>query len=218
MNKPIEQRILEKSHSPERAKELLETRFSLSGDQKPILVLTPGGKTTSSTPAPESGPKPDLVKHNGPWKKSRKSKDSRRQSARQGLQQFIRENRDNVSYQDFVGLNELWKGYINDLRSGASGVTMAAKLASADYIGAEIKVVSCRNPSVVGITGICIWDARSCYVLVTKADKMKVVQKQGARFEVVAGDEVFELIGSRIMYRAADRSDRKFKPRSVDDL
>jgi ribonuclease P protein subunit POP4 len=53
----VEEKLLLKSHSVERTKELLQARYSLRGDQKPYLVLTPTrGWTDANDSRKSSGP------------------------------------------------------------------------------------------------------------------------------------------------------------------
>ena len=116
----------------------------------------------------------------------------------------------------------------------------AGKLCSADFHGAELEVVRSRCVGRVGIRGIVVKDSKFCFELVTLGDCVKVVPKEHTifRFRVpflknregpegkVDGNEgegrqkefVFELHGNQFVYRAADRANRKFKPRFHSDL
>ncbi|ODQ68399.1 RNase P/MRP, p29 subunit [Nadsonia fulvescens var. elongata DSM 6958] len=68
-NNEIERSLLAHSHTDERVAELLKNRYSMAGDQKPILVLTPtgtpsttGGKTEIKIGAKSSNNGPDSGK------------------------------------------------------------------------------------------------------------------------------------------------------------
>lgn len=164
-------------------------------------------------------------------------------------------------YSTYTKLNQLWNGYIadllmvkqggdkndNDVNSVNSAKKMgyAQKLTSADFNGAKITVIEARNPSIVGLTGIVAWEAKSNFVIVceggrcfeemdklegitelenpgkdTQMGGLKIVDKSGTRFivHVEAGNMEFEIIGSRFLFRTADRSGKKFKPKNVDLL
>lgn len=160
-------------------------------------------------------------------------------------------------YDDFASLSKLWNGYVVDLlmlKGGSAGsgavvnasqkMNFAQKLASADFNGAKITVIEATSPSIVGLSGIVLWEAKSNFVIITKGGKcyermdeletvdienpgaetamggIKIVDKVGTRFrvEIEIGKEVmdFEIIGSRFLFRTADRSGKKFKPKNVD--
>lgn len=155
-------------------------------------------------------------------------------------------------YSTYKNLNKLWNGYITDLLMVKEGeeinsnkkMTFAQKLTSADFNGARITVIEARNPSIVGMTGIVAWEAKSNFVLIceggqcfekmdnleslqldnpgkdTNMGGLKMVDKSGSRFivHVDSGNMEFEIIGSRFLFRTADRSGKKFKPKNVDLL
>lgn len=172
----------------------------------------------------------------------------------------------------FLELNKLWEGYMQELLFNnvsdpsqnnqqnndtnsmtlAHKLSLAGKLASADFHGAKLKVVSAHNPSLVGFEGIVIWEAKSSFILVVaqkttphatireKIGGLRIVEKRGTVFSfqvrvegkekeketggssALKGEEdefmTFEIVGSRFMYRTAERSGKKFKSRSVEDL
>lgn len=159
-------------------------------------------------------------------------------------------------YSTYTKLNKLWNGYIADLlmvkgdnnkdndMNSAKKMMYAQKLTSADFNGAKITVIEARNPSIVGLTGIVAWEAKSNFVIVCEGGKcfeemdklegmqldnpgkdtqmggLRIVDKPGTRFivHVDAGSMEFEIIGSRFLFRTADRSGKKFKPKNVDLL
>ncbi len=93
---------------------------------------------------------------------------------------------------DFLPIYNLWRSYMIDLLFGktffipsnstaqAHGdkgvskgnkeshniVNILPKLASADYNGSFLTVVSSKNPSNVGLSGIVLWDAKNIFVIV----------------------------------------------------
>lgn len=49
----------------------------------------------------------------------------------------------------------------------------AAKLVSAEFVGAEVQVVRCRCVSRVGVRGIVVKDTRYTFEIVTRKDELK---------------------------------------------
>lgn len=277
-DRQIEETLLLKSHSKERTKELLETRYSYSGEQKPLLVLTPTtGPTAATTTKFGTKQLHTTISHSKINNKSKFNK-SKLHNARIALNDYIKGCKRNQqllksclklsdksnpllnqkcdelskkipTYDQFVPLHRLWRSYITDLlfstvsptqtqtpvKTLQNAVGLASKLATADFHGAQVTVVSARNPTLVGMQGIVIWEAKSSFIIVLQSPVLvpcsgfvggiRIIEKKGTRFKVTVytneldqiGHE-FELIGSRFLYRTADRSGRKFKPRSVDDL
>ncbi|KAL8297888.1 hypothetical protein RB597_007103 [Gaeumannomyces tritici] len=147
-------------------------------------------------------------------------------------------------YATFEPLRALWLGYARevlgdaDLRLG--GPAAAAKLASADFHGAEVEVVRSSCPGRVGIRGIVVKDAKYVFEVVTRKNALKVVPKEGTVFRVeipVASDApggggaaakagaevddqkfVFEIHGDQFKLRSADRANKKFKAHYLPNL
>lgn len=118
------------------------------------------------------------------------------------------------------------------------------RLASADFHGAHVSVVRSSCVSRVGVRGIVVRDTKFTFVVITKANEIKTLPKEGSvfRFEVpsvgaalpgeqpvrgdalgiVVGDQlktlVFELQGDQFQVRAAERATKKFKMHIPDDL
>lgn len=221
MSKPnsIERKILTELHGSEKVDELISDRYSTGGKQTNQLVVT---GTVGS------------VKDN----KERQQKQRRRKLAREkrgntlkvarardSLREFIteaREGREHVTYADFQPMHVLWKSYISELLSTSENTgVITGKLASADFHGALLEVVKSKNPTNVGIKGLVTWEARTSFVLVTPDDRLVIINKAGTVFRIQGIEKKrrdFDIIGSRFMYRTADRSARKFKSHSVDGL
>ncbi|KAL7944306.1 RNase P/MRP, p29 subunit [Trichoderma barbatum] len=133
--------------------------------------------------------------------------------------------KDGQKYEIYEGLNKLWMGYAleilgNDIYTG--GPLAAAKLASAEFHGAEAEVVRSRCPGRVGIKGIIVRDRKFVVELITRKRGLKVIPKEGTTFRVQvsapqqaddATDKrfAFEVLGDQMMLRSADRANRKFK-------
>lgn len=266
----IEKALLNRSHNSQKTQELLDNRYSVSGTQKPFLILTltngtSATSTTNANPVPRQKCFPT---------KPKKQRLSRLNHARTSLSQFIKSAQtaqakveaqirhqkkskskaQNItitpeylienkvpSYDQYISLHQLWDSYISTLlftnnsmpATTQHSLVLAGKLASADFHGAQLKVISAKNPSMVGLQGIVIWEARTNFVMVVPAKPestscreqiggLRIVEKRGSLFQFTASNGTlsmdFDIVGSRFLYRTADRSGRKFKARSVDDL
>jgi ribonuclease P protein subunit POP4 len=133
--------------------------------------------------------------------------------------------RDGQKYDIYEPLHNLWLGYVRevlgtDLHTG--GPAAAAKLASAEFHGAQVEVSRSRCPGRVGIKGIVVRDRKFVFEVITKKRGLKVVPKEGTTFRVevpVSQTEpqpsdtkfVFEILGDQLLLRSADRANRKFK-------
>jgi ribonuclease P protein subunit POP4 len=94
-------------------------------------------------------------------------------------------------------------------------------LASADFHGAEVEVVRCRDTGKVGFRGVVVRDTKFTFVIVMEGDKVRTVPKRGAVFayEVRLPDDRrvrLEANGDALEYRPAERAGRKFKWRNFD--
>ena len=83
-------------------------------------------------------------------------------------------------------------------------------------------VVRARCPSLVGLEGLVVKENTNVFYLVTRADEVKVVPKQGAVFAatVETGASALEatLYGSQLLCRPGERMVRRFKARATIDL
>ncbi|CAK7242488.1 MAG: hypothetical protein STHCBS139747_003982 [Sporothrix thermara] len=99
-----------------------------------------------------------------------------------------RKKKTSIQYATFVPLHQLWLGYIrevlgpNELRSG--GASAAAKLTAADFHGALIEVTRSACVSRVGTRGIVIRDTRFVFEVITPANEVKMVPKEGTFFRI----------------------------------
>ncbi|KAH8593497.1 Rof/RNase P-like protein [Bisporella sp. PMI_857] len=143
-------------------------------------------------------------------------------------------------YGIYEPLHKMWTGYIHEILGENRPVSAAtaAKLCSAEFVGAEVEVVRSRCVSRVGVRGIVVKDSKFTFEVVTRGDAVKVLPKEGTVFRVAvpevsegrggegggeddkegSKDLVFELHGDQFIFRAADRANRKFKPKYLPDL
>ncbi|KAI5861570.1 ribonuclease P protein subunit p29 [Durotheca rogersii] len=170
-------------------------------------------------------------------------------SARQRRALGLRDAGRRRAYATYEPLHRLWLGYVREVLGGdlygrGTAAAAAAKLAAADYHGAEAEVARSRCPSRVGIRGIVVRDARSVFEIVTRDGRVKTVPKEGTVFRIRVpaegdgGEKVaaaagkgegegvaessrpftFEIHGDQFRYRAADRANRKFRQHFLKNL
>ena len=150
-------------------------------------------------------------------------------------------------YDVYRGLHRLWSTYMcevlgldKDPQRVVSVASHGSLLASADFHGAEVEVVRCGCAGRVGVKGIVVRETKYTFVLVTERDEVRVVPKKetvfrydvpvygdGEEGEALEGEDealkvkrrlVFELQGSQIEMRPAERATRKFKWKAMDYL
>ncbi|XP_020670745.3 ribonuclease P protein subunit p29 isoform X2 [Pogona vitticeps] len=92
------------------------------------------------------------------------------------------------------------------------------KLLKADLHGALITVTKSKCPSYVGITGIVLQEMKHVFKIITKEDKLKVIPKLNSVFSIELDGFVSYIYGSRIQFRASERSAKKFKGKGTLDL
>jgi len=152
--------------------------------------------------------------------------------------------RDGQKYALFEPLHALWLGYIREILGKdlyAGSADAAAKLASADFHGADVEVVRSGCVSRVGIRGIVIKDSRFTFEVVTRKNKVKIVPKEGTMFRVevpppergggdgsaaasdgerIGGKKnlIFEILGDQFSSRSTDRATKKFKTHFLPDI
>jgi ribonuclease P protein subunit POP4 len=143
--------------------------------------------------------------------------------------------KEEIRYELYRGLHNLWNGYMleilgftdrnGDLVSGWESKKVANEsagplLVSADFHGAEVEVVRCKDGGRVGCKGIVVRDSKYTFVVVTEKDEVRSVPKKGTVFryavEVRLEGEcerkmVFEVYGRQFEYRPVERANRKFK-------
>jgi len=143
----------------------------------------------------------------------------------------------------YLPLHRLWLGYISELlglgpqRAGTvteqnaampNVATMHAKLVKADFHGSIMTVRQSKNPCLVGLSGIVIYESENGFRVITRGNRLKMLPKQNTVFafgvplySTVVGENVgtvldgphveLELYGNQFRFRSSDRASRKFK-------
>ncbi|QYT01495.1 Ribonuclease P protein subunit [Trichoderma simmonsii] len=211
----VTQDLLSRAHSPDSANRIYSDKI-----QYRTLQLKPTSPPPAAANARAARQRARLQgKLRG---KQRPKPLSARERRQLGLYDIPMEGQ---KYEIYEGLNKLWMGYAleilgNDIYTG--GPLAAAKLASAEFHGAEAEVVRSRCPGRVGIKGIIVRDRKFVVELITRKRGLKVVPKEGTTFRVEVSEPqqasdapekrfAFEVLGDQMMLRSADRANRKFK-------
>lgn len=221
--------LLSLAHPPDRAGEIFKDKVKL----RP-LHLKPGEGQT-----PDARDYRRTVRLRAEEKKKRKRKPqplSAREKRETGLHTIPQAQR---KYSIFEPLNKLWIGYIHEVLGPGRPVTglVAAKLASADYHGAQIEVSRSRCSSRVGVRGIVVKDTKYTFEVITRSNEIKVLPKEHTvfRFEVPEQQPVveegamgvdskpeknliFEIHGDQFQLRSVDRANKKFKQHFLPDI
>ncbi|KAI6035722.1 RNase P subunit p29-like protein [Pisolithus marmoratus] len=93
----------------------------------------------------------------------------------------------------FVPLHRLWMGYMSELLglSPASSpeharvpnsASMHPKLVKADLHGSLLTVRQSRNPCLVGLSGIVLYESENAFRVITKTNQVKLIPKQNTIF------------------------------------
>ncbi|XP_032417378.1 ribonuclease P protein subunit p29 [Xiphophorus hellerii] len=125
-------------------------------------------------------------------------------------------------YELFLPLHQLWRQYVVDLCGGLKPTVnpqiVQQKLLKADLHGAIITVVRSKCPSYVGTTGILMQEFKHVFKIITKEDQVKVIPKRNSVFSVELDNFVSHIYGSKMEFRASERSAKKLKVKGTIDL
>ncbi|KAF3986722.1 hypothetical protein FT663_04759 [Candidozyma haemuli var. vulneris] len=183
----LEKHLLSRSFDSEsEIVQLLESRYSVFGGQKPFIPLVP----TEGEPGEEK-----LSEDGLSVKKGGRVPSERKKSTRAELKRYIKSTlgkqkravrsvqhnpKTNVDllverlqiprYSEYTGLHSLWNKYMADLLFGENKTPSTSmvlpKLSTADYNGCIVRVLESRNRNMVGIEGIVVYDAQHSFIVV----------------------------------------------------
>jgi len=174
---PIAAVLLGRAHEPDEAKRILSEKI-----QQRQLFLTPTSPPPSDARAAR---RREREKKREQRKKKLKPKPlSSSQRRKLGIYNVPRESR---KYAFYAPLHNLWLGYIREVLGSeihTYNEGAAAKLASADFTGAEVEVVRSGCVSRVGIKGIVIKDTKFAFEVITQKNALKLIPKEGTIFRI----------------------------------
>ncbi|KAI1108145.1 RNase P/MRP, p29 subunit [Nemania sp. NC0429] len=216
----LTQDLLRRAHSPDSASRIYSDKI-----QHRPLFLKP------SAPPPSTARDARRRARAEKKKRARALKPKPLSARERRSLQLHRLPKDGRKYAVFAPLNDLWIGYAREILAGelyTGGTGAAAKLAAADFHGAEVEVARSRCPSRVGVRGIVVRDSRFAFELVTRQNQVKTLPKEGTMFRVhvpapraaAPGQKPFsfEIHGDQFQHRSSDRANKKFKHHFLDKL
>ncbi|KAF9522153.1 RNase P/MRP, p29 subunit [Crepidotus variabilis] len=120
----------------------------------------------------------------------------RREAKQKGVWKF---DSAQARFRLFLPLHQLWMGYMSELlnlqqrpaqpvsrdmvkKAMPSASSMHPKLLKADFHGSIVSVSQSKNPSIVGVSGIVIYETENTFKVITREDKVKTIPKQNSVF------------------------------------
>ncbi|GAB2235734.1 hypothetical protein Drorol1_Dr00026174 [Drosera rotundifolia] len=132
--------------------------------------------------------------------KRSKKRMSMTQFKKYGAYQLPEEHR---KFDTFVPIHEMWKNYVKQHLKYSSkdhrSVTMS--LIGADLHGAVVRVVECKDTTLLGVVGIMIQETAETFGIITQDNKFKVVPKMGSVFILQADCWKVTLLGDKLVSR-----------------
>jgi len=113
-------------------------------------------------------------------------------------------------YDLYLPLHRLWCEYVTSFVEGPLS-SLSSRLIKADWHGSILTVIRSKNPSIIGLSGICLQEHQNTFKIITKSDIMKTLPKKGNVFTLQAGSYAVTLYGDQICCRTAERTIKKFK-------
>ncbi|KAF7283169.1 ribonuclease P/MRP subunit POP4 [Rhynchophorus ferrugineus] len=135
--------------------------------------------------------------------------------------------KDGWSYKALEPIRIMWINYMKrnlDLVSKAPNCidqewnSFSVIVAKSEMVGAEIKVVRSKVPSLIGMTGTVVLETKMTFQIVNPESKLKTILKETSVFEFLVDKIKFTFFGKHLMSRPADRSVRKIKNIMKPDL
>lgn len=121
-------------------------------------------------------------------------------------------------YELYLPLHELWKQYVGDIMTG-SKIERSHRFSRCDWHGALINVVKSCTPGLVGLKGIVLQETSNTFKIITAENKYKTLPKRNTVFAVAIDSQyVSTIYGNHILFKAAERSSRKFKAKQTIDI
>lgn len=210
----VEKHLLSRSYDSQRLiEDLLDSRYSTSGQQKPFLVLMPNEPESEKKSEKPS----DLTKNTAV-----KPTQARKAGVRAQLKKYIKSVQANQKrlvhqiqrssnpsefplqkhiarygipqFHQYIGLHKLWRQYMSDLLFGEqpspAPTVLLPKLSSADYNGCMLTVLESRNPFLIGSCGIVIYESQHSFIVVVEAKTAANSEKSVSPNEMVGGLKV----------------------------
>jgi len=185
----IERKLLSRSYDcQDRIEELLATRYSITGDQKPSILF--------KQPSLDSDKVKSLLHNEVTTTVSRARQINTRAQVKGYIEKTLSNQRKLVNkirlfrkansggsfpvetylnkfniprFEHFITMNNLWQSYMNDLLFPNGNVpamsVILPKLSSADFHGCLVTVIQSKNTHVVGTRGIVVCDTQHSFIV-----------------------------------------------------
>ncbi|ERL95031.1 uncharacterized protein LOC109543774 [Dendroctonus ponderosae] len=131
------------------------------------------------------------------------------------------------NYQSLEKMRNLWQDYMRgnlELVNRAPSCSdqewnsFSVIVAKSEMVGAELKVVKSKVPSLIGMSGTVVLETKMSFQLVTPENKLKTILKDTSVFEFVIDKLKFTFFGKHLATRPSDRSVKKIKSIMHPDL
>lgn len=131
------------------------------------------------------------------------------------------------NYDDLKGLNEMWLQYMRENLEFIKGApkfydpewnTFSAIIYKSELIGAKVKIVRSKVPSLIDMEGILVWETKTTFQIVAPDSKLKTIPKETSLFEFQVDNLKFTLFGKHLMTKPGDRSSKKVKTHMLPDI
>ncbi|KAG0237758.1 RNase P/RNase MRP complex subunit [Actinomortierella wolfii] len=100
----------------------------------------------------------------------------------------------------YLPLHALWESYMDELYGGSTSMAFAQKLLKADLHGAFIT------------------ETEQTFQIITEKNALRIIPKQNNIFSIHFREHLFCIYGNHYRFRAAQRSNKKFKAKPSIDL
>jgi len=121
-----------------------------------------------------------------------------------------------LNYEELLSMNKLWQDYIKDLMNNSNNEeNILSKMLKADLHGAILTVINSTNKNNIGISGIVLFESRRTFNLLNKKNEIKTILKNGNIFEteINYNGMKIHIYGDNFIYKSAERTKIKFKPK-----
>ncbi|KAL1502719.1 hypothetical protein ABEB36_007823 [Hypothenemus hampei] len=134
---------------------------------------------------------------------------------------------DGWNYNSLEPMRNLWKEYMREnlglIKKAPSCIdqewnTFSAIVAKSEMVGAVLKVIKSKVPSLVGLYGTIMLETKMSFQILTPENKLKTILKETSIFEFVLDHMRFKFLGKHLTTRPSDRSVRKIKNLLHPDL
>ncbi|XP_050310721.1 ribonuclease P protein subunit p29 [Anthonomus grandis grandis] len=156
--------------------------------------------------------------------KKKKTFLTRKQRKEAGLLKLPKEG---WTYASLEPVRKMWQEYMREnlelIKRAPSHVdaewnNFSTIVAKSEMVGADLKVIKSKVPSLIGISGTVILETRMTFQIVTLRNKLKTILKDTSVFEFILDNMTFTFLGKHLVSRPADRSVRKIRSLLHPDL